>query len=160
VKVFSAMQKIHQQEGIKAQLAEAVAISWGTLSEPEMDGLADRLPEAPVDALGLFKLLSNYPGAKETAAIQRINDVVNPDRAAGLPSVRRVKNTALFDSPAFEGWVSFAGDNKTTAYFGNASFRNAEYVSAEKENRCKVCGHQSGAQLRSGWRFARPALRV
>ena len=84
-----AMKQIHQQEGIKAQLAEAVAICQAALSEPEMAGLTERLHEAPVDAQGWFQLLSNFPGAKETVALQRMKDSVNPDGAAGFPSIER-----------------------------------------------------------------------
>jgi len=83
------MQHTHLQEIINAELAEAAAICRAVLSEPEMAGLASRLPEAPADAWGWFRLLSNYPGANEIIAIQRVKDVVNPDGAAGFPSVER-----------------------------------------------------------------------
>jgi hypothetical protein len=82
-------QQIHEKKVIKAQLAEAVAICQSALSEPEMTGLMDRIPDAPVEARGWFQLLSNYPGAKEAASIRRMKNVVNPDGAAGFPSVER-----------------------------------------------------------------------
>jgi hypothetical protein len=89
----STVQRVHeqvrQQGVIKAELAEAVAICQSALLELEMTGLTGRLPEAPADALGWFQLLSNYPGPKETAAIQRVKDAINPDGASGFPSVER-----------------------------------------------------------------------
>ena len=83
------MQHTHLQEIINAELAEAAAICRAVLSEPEMAGFASCLPKAPADAQGWFQLLSKYPGAQEIIAIQRMKDVVNPDGAAGFPSVER-----------------------------------------------------------------------
>jgi hypothetical protein len=74
---------------IKVKLAEAVAICRAALAEPEMAGLAERLPEAPANAQQWFELLSNYPGIKEVAALQRMKDAVSTDAAAGFPSVER-----------------------------------------------------------------------
>jgi hypothetical protein len=83
-----ADQRIQGDEDIKVLLAEAVAICSAVLSEPEMAGLA-RLPGAPVNAGDWFQLLNDYPGAKAIGSIQRMKDVLNPDGAAGFPSIER-----------------------------------------------------------------------
>ncbi len=80
-------EQIQQQEAVREQLAEAAAICQAALSEPEMAGLAGRLPGAPADAKGWFQLLSGYAG--NVAAIRRMNDALNTDSTAGLPGVER-----------------------------------------------------------------------
>jgi hypothetical protein len=75
------------QLAVDEQLAEAAAVCRAVLSEPEMAGLTARLPEAPADAEGWYRLLSDYPG--NIAAIRRMRDAVNPCGVVGLPSVER-----------------------------------------------------------------------
>ena len=72
---------------IKVKLAEAVAICRAALAEPEMAGLAQRLPEGPADAKQWFELLGNFSGTKETAAMARMKNILKSEGAAGLASL-------------------------------------------------------------------------
>jgi hypothetical protein len=83
----SAVQQIHQDQDIKAQLAEAVATCRAALSQPELAELTHRLPDAPADARGWFQLVHAYPGAEAAGRIQRMRDVLDPNGSAGFPSI-------------------------------------------------------------------------